>query len=47
MEKHSVARQSGAPPRVVDDEDAGKLTVAVCRREYSIALSEVLLQPAR
>jgi len=38
MERHTVARLTGAPPGYVGYEDAGQLTEAVRRRPYSIVV---------
>ncbi len=38
MEKHSVARLTGAPPGYVGYEEGGQLTEAVRRRPYSVVL---------
>ena len=38
MEKHSVARLTGAPPGYVGFEDGGQLTEAVHRRPYTVVL---------
>ena len=38
QEKHSVARMIGAPPGYVGYEEAGQLTEAVRRRQYSVVL---------
>jgi ATP-dependent Clp protease ATP-binding subunit ClpC len=38
MERHNVARLTGAPPGYVGYEDAGQLTEAVRRRPYSIVV---------
>ena len=38
MEKHSVARLIGAPPRYVGYEEGGQLTEAVRRKPYSVVL---------
>src|SRR5690606_39147180 len=38
MEKHSVARQIGAPPGYVGYEEGGYLTEAVRRKPYSVVL---------
>lgn len=38
MERHNVARLTGAPPGYVGYEDAGKLTEAVRKNPYSIVL---------
>jgi ATP-dependent Clp protease ATP-binding subunit ClpB len=38
MEKHAVARLTGAPPGYVGFEDGGQLTEAVRRRPYSVVL---------
>ncbi len=38
MEKHAVARLSGAPPGYVGYEEGGQLTEAVRRRPYSVVL---------
>ncbi len=38
MERHTVARLTGAPPGYVGYEDAGQLTEAIRRRPYSIVV---------
>ena len=38
MDKHTVARLSGAPPGYVGYEEGGQLTEAVRRRPYSVVL---------
>jgi ATP-dependent Clp protease ATP-binding subunit ClpC len=38
MERHTVARLTGAPPGYIGYEDAGQLTEAVRRRPYSIVV---------
>ena len=38
MEKHAVARLSGAPPGYVGYEEGGQLTEAIRRRPYSVIL---------
>jgi len=38
MERHTVARLTGAPPGYVGYEDAGQLTAALRRRPYSIVV---------
>src|SRR5690606_31657926 len=38
MERHTVARLTGAPPGYVGYEDAGQLTEALRRRPYSIVV---------
>ncbi len=40
MEKHSVARRSGAPPGYVGYEEGGQLTEQVRRRPYSVVLRD-------
>ena len=38
MEKHTVARLTGAPPGYVGYDEGGQLTEAVCRRPYTVVL---------
>src|SRR4029077_18437837 len=40
MEKHTVARLSGAPPGYIGYEEGGQLTEAVRRRPFSVILSD-------
>src|SRR5258708_1630044 len=46
MEKHSVSRLIGAPPRYVGYEEGGQLTEAVRRRPYSVVLFDEIEKAA-